>query len=106
MNAEAKLRDLGINLPAAPAAVGAYVPWVRSGNLIFTSGQLPWHEGKLVCTGKVGGEVSIEQGQKAARACVINALAQIKSAIADLEKVARVVRLDGFVHSAPGFREH
>lgn len=106
MSAEAKLRDLGIVLPAAPAAVGAYVPWVRAGNLIFTSGQLPWHAGKLLCTGKLGSEVTIEQGQKAARACIINALAQIKSAIGDLEKITQVVRLDGFVHSAPGFHEH
>lgn len=106
MSAEARLRELGIVLPAAPAAVGAYVPWVRAGNLIFTSGQLPWQDGKLLCVGKVGGDVSIEQGQKAARACIINALAQIKAAVADLEKVVQVVRLDGFVHSAPGFHEH
>jgi enamine deaminase RidA (YjgF/YER057c/UK114 family) len=106
MSAEAKLRDLGIVLPPAPAAVGAYVPWVRTGNLIFTSGQLPWHEGKLLCTGKLGSDVTIEQGQKAARVCIINALAQIKSAIGDLEKITQVVRLDGFVHSAPGFHEH
>ena len=106
MNVEAKLLALGISLPAAPLGVGAYVPWVRTGNLIFISGQLPWHEGKLTHTGKLGGELTIEQGALAARACIINALAQLKTAVGDLDNVKQIVRLEGFVHSAPGFHEH
>ncbi len=105
MSVEAKLRELGIVLPAAPAAVGAYDPWLRTGNLIVTSGQLPWHEGKLVCTGKVGADLTVEQGNHAARVCAVNAIAQLKAAVGDLDKVVRIVRLDGFVHSAPGFQE-
>jgi enamine deaminase RidA (YjgF/YER057c/UK114 family) len=106
MNAEEKLRQLGLTLPAAPAAVGAYVTWVRVGSLVYTSGQLPWKEGKLLYTGKVGAEVSPEQGYHAARQCALNALAQLQAALGDLEKVRQLVRLDGFIHAAPGFQEH
>jgi enamine deaminase RidA (YjgF/YER057c/UK114 family) len=106
MSAESKLLEMGIVLPEAPAAVGAYVPWARTGNLIVTSGQLPWKDGKLAVTGKLDGDVTIEQGYQAARICAINALTQIKAAIGDLEKVKQIVRLEGFVHSAPGFHEH
>lgn len=106
MSVEARLKDLGITLPPAPAGVGAYVPWVRTGNLVITSGQLPWRDGKLAYTGKLGAEVSIEQGYEAARICAINAIAQLKSAVGDLDRVERIVRLEGFVHAAPGFHEH
>jgi enamine deaminase RidA (YjgF/YER057c/UK114 family) len=105
VNPEDKLRELGIALPSAPAAVGAYDPWVRTGNLIVTSGQLPWQDGKLVCTGKLGTDVTIEQGYQAARTCAINAVAQLKAAVGDLDKVVRIVRLDGFVQSGPGFQD-
>lgn len=106
MSIQARLKDLGIILPPAPAGVGAYVPWVRTGNLIITSGQLPWCDGKLAYIGKLGAEVSIEQGYDAARICAINAIAQLKSAIGDLDRVVQIVRLEGFVHAAPGFHEH
>lgn len=106
MTIEFRLQDLGITLPPAPAGVGAYVPWVRTGNLVITSGQLPWRDGELAYTGKLGVEVSIEQGYDAARICAINAIAQLKSAVADLDRVVQIVRLEGFVHAALGFHEH
>jgi enamine deaminase RidA (YjgF/YER057c/UK114 family) len=106
MSVAANLQRLGITLPAAPAGVGAYVPWTRTGNLVFTSGQLPWRDGKLAHTGKVGAELTIEQGYDAARVCAINAIAQLKAAVADLERVVQIVRIDGLVHSAPGFHDH
>jgi enamine deaminase RidA (YjgF/YER057c/UK114 family) len=106
MTAEEKLRALGISLPAAPAAVGAYLPWVRTGNLIITSGQLPWKDGKLAFTGKLGADLDVDRGYQAARLCAINAIAQLKAAVGDLEKVRQILRLEGYVHSAPGFRDH
>src|ERR1700691_3455064 len=100
---EKKLRELGIELahPAAPSA--NYVPFVRTGNLLMVSGQICFDAGKLVAKGQLGGGVSVEDGQKAARACAVNLLAQVKAALGDLDKVARVVRLGGFINSAPGF---
>src|SRR5581483_6397172 len=81
-----------------------YVPFVRTGNLLVISGQVCFgQDGKLASKGQLGGGVSIEQGQQAARACAINLLGQIKSALGDLDKVVRVVRLGGFVNSVPGF---
>jgi enamine deaminase RidA (YjgF/YER057c/UK114 family) len=106
MTAEEKLREMGLSLPPAPAGVGAYVTWTRTGNLVFTSGQLPWRDGKLMYPGKVGAEVSIEQGYEAARQSALNALAQLKAAAGDLEKVRQIVRVEGLVHAAPGFHEH
>ena len=106
MSFEDRLTELGITLPPAPAGVGAYVPWVRTGNWIITSGQLPWRDGKLAYIGKLGADVTLEQGYDAARVCAINAIAQLKSAVADLQRIARIVRLEGFVHAAPGFHEH
>lgn len=106
MSAEARLRELGVTLPPAPQAVGAYLPWVRTGSLIFTSGQLPWLDGKLAFTGKLGAGLTVEQGYQAARVCALNALAQLRAAAGDLGKVVRLVRLEGFVHSAPGFHDH
>lgn len=106
MTAEDKLKELGITLPPPPAAVAAYEPWVRTGNLIITSGQLPWRDGKLAYTGKLGTDLSVEQGYEAARLCAINAIAQLKAAAGDLERVRRIVRLEGYVHSGPGFTQH
>jgi enamine deaminase RidA (YjgF/YER057c/UK114 family) len=102
---EKKLQELGVVLaePTAPSA--NYVPFVRTGNLLMVSGQICYEGGKLVATGKLGAGVSVEQGQKAARACAINVLAQVKAALGDLDKVVRVVRLGGFVNSAPNFLE-
>src|SRR5579872_7573405 len=101
-----KLASLGIGLPAPASPVANYVPFVRSGNTLIVSGQLCFGaDGKLVAKGQLGGGVSIEDGQKAARACAVNLLAQVKAAIGDLDNVARVVRLGGFINSAPGFLE-
>src|SRR6188508_873628 len=95
---EKKLTDLGIVLPQPVAPVANYVPFVRTGNFMVVSGQLCLDaEGKLVAKGQLGGGVSIEDGQKAARACAVNLLAQLK--------IARVVRLGGFINSAPGFTD-
>jgi len=103
---EAKLRHLGITLPEPKAPMANYVPFVRSGALLTVSGQVCFGaDGKLVAKGQLGGGVSIEDGQKAARACAINLLAQVKAAIGDLDKVSRVIRLGGFINSAPGFTE-
>ena len=100
------LTDLGIVLPKPVAPVANYVPFVRTGNFMVVSGQLCLDaEGKLVAKGQLGGGVSIEDGQKAARACAINLLAQLKAALGDLDKIARVVRLGGFINSAPGFAD-
>ena len=87
MSIEDKLTELGITLPEAPAAVAAYQPWIRTGNLIFTSGQLPWRDGEIAFAGKLGSEVSDEDGYQAARQCALNAIAQLKAATGDLEKV-------------------
>jgi enamine deaminase RidA (YjgF/YER057c/UK114 family) len=101
---EKKLQELGISLPKPPAPIANYVPFVRTGNLLTVSGQICLDGGgKLVAKGQLGGPVSIGDGQKAARACAINLLAQVKVALGDLDKVVRVIRLGGFINSAPGF---
>ena len=101
---EQKLASLGINLHEAPAPVANYVGFVRTGNQLFVSGQVCFDPaGKLIAKGKLGAGVSIEQGATAARGCAINLLAQIKAALGDLDKVVRVVRLGGFINSAPDF---
>jgi enamine deaminase RidA (YjgF/YER057c/UK114 family) len=103
---EKKLADLGIVLGTPAAPVANYVGFVRTGNLLVVSGQLCFDaEGKLVAVGKLGGAVSIEDGQKAARACAVNLFAQIKVALGDLDKVQRVVRLGGFINATPDFLE-
>ena len=104
MIAEGKLKDLGIVLPSAPAPVANYVGFVRTGSLLFISGQICFGpDGKLVAKGRLGEGVSVEDGAAAARACAINLLAQAKAALGDLDKIVRVVRLGGFINSAPGF---
>lgn len=101
---EKKLAELKIVLPEPKPPVATYVPFVRTGNVLVVSGQLCFDaDGKLVAKGRLGSEVSIEDGSKAARACAINLLAQLKAALGDLDKVARVVRLGGFINSASGF---
>ena len=102
--AEKKLQELGVNLPTPAAPIANYVPFVRTGNFLTVSGQVCFDAaGKLVAKGQLGDSVSIEDGQRAARACAVNLLAQVKVAIGDLDKVARVVRLGGFINSAAGF---
>jgi enamine deaminase RidA (YjgF/YER057c/UK114 family) len=101
---EKKLAELGISLHTAASPVANYVGFVRTGNLLIVSGQLCLDpEGKLVAKGKLGSDVSIEDGAKAARASAINLLVQIKAALGDLDKVTRVVRLGGFINSKPEF---
>ena len=101
---EKRLAELGIVLPEPVAPVANYAPFVRTGNFMVVSGQLCLDaQGKLVAKGQLGGGVSIEDGAKAAQACAVNLLAQLKSALGDLDKVARVVRLGGFIASDPGF---
>jgi enamine deaminase RidA (YjgF/YER057c/UK114 family) len=103
---EKKLQELGISLPKPPAPIANYVPFVRTGNFLTVSGQVCFDgDGKLAAKGQLGGAVSIEAGQKAARACAINLLAQVKVAVGDLDKVVRVIRLGGFINSAPGFTD-
>ena len=103
---EQKLAALGISLPKPAAPIANYVPFVRTGNMLIVSGQVCFGaDGKLVAKGQLGGAVTIEDGQKAARACAINLLAQVKAALGDLDKVVRVVRLGGFINSAPGFAD-
>ncbi|MEJ0092545.1 MAG: RidA family protein [Methylocella sp.] len=103
---EAKLTALGVSLPAAAAPMANYVPSVISGSFLVISGQLPFGaDGKLDLghIGKIGGNVSIEAGQAAARRCAINLLAQAKVALGDLDRITRCVRLGGFINVAPGF---
>lgn len=97
-----RLAAAGLSLPAVPTALGAYVPAVRSGALVFTSGQLPLVDGKLLTSGLVGAEVSLEVAQACARQCALNALAAAASAC-DLDSVTRAVKLVGYVASAEGF---
>jgi enamine deaminase RidA (YjgF/YER057c/UK114 family) len=99
----ARLAELGLTLPPVAAPVAAYVPAVRTGDLVWTSGQLPFVDGKLPITGKVGAEVEAGRAQELARTCALNALAAIAAEIGDLDKVRRVVKVVGFVASAPGF---
>jgi enamine deaminase RidA (YjgF/YER057c/UK114 family) len=101
---EQKLASLGITLPAPAAPVANYVGFVRTGNLLFVSGQVCFDaSGKLIAKGKLGAGVTLEQGNAAARGCAINLIAQVKAAVGDLDKVVRVVRLGGFINSAPDF---
>ncbi len=101
---ETKLQELGYELPTPPAAVGNYIPVTRTGNLVVTSGQLPIIGKEVVFAGKLGAELHEQEGQDAAKICVVNALAQIKACIGDLQQVTRIVRVEGYVHSAPGFQ--
>ena len=101
---EQKLAEQGIKLHEAPTPVANYVPFVRTGNLLFVSGQVCFApDGKLIAKGKLGAGVSLEDGVAAARGCAVNLLAQVKAALGDLDKVVRVVRLGGFINSAPDF---
>ncbi len=106
MSIEEKLRELDIDLPPAPPSVAAYQPWVRTGNLIFTSGQLPWRDGEIAYAGKLGSEISEEDGYQAARQCALNAISQLQAATGDLDKIQKIVRIEGYVHCAEGFRGH
>ncbi len=100
---ENRLAELGLTVPAVVPPVAAYVPAVRDGNLVFTSGQLPMVDGAMEATGKVGGAVTPETAKAMAQACALNAIAAIKALIGDLDQVSRVVKVVGFVASDPSF---
>lgn len=101
---DARLKELGITLPDAPMPAANYVPYVRSGNLLFISGQIPMEAGKTLFIGKLGREFKIDEGQKSARLCALNVIAQVRAALGgDLDKVKRCVRVGGFVNSMPEF---
>jgi enamine deaminase RidA (YjgF/YER057c/UK114 family) len=102
---ESRLAALGVSLPAAAAPAANYVPFTRTGGLVFTAGQLPLKDGKLVASGLLGRDLDTAAGREAARLCAVNVLAQAKAALGDLEKIARVVKITVFVASTPDFTE-
>ncbi len=102
---EARIAELGLALPTPPPAAGAYVPAVRSGALLFLAGTLPVREGRVVSLGKVGREVDLAQAAEAARLCALNALANAKASLGSLERVERVVMVNGFVNGVDGFSD-
>ena len=100
---EQRLSELGLTLPQVATPAGAYLPAMISGNLVFTAGQIPLVEGKLMATGKLGAEITVEYGAEIAQRCALNALAAVKSVIGDLDRVQQVVKIVGFVSSVPEF---
>ena len=100
---EQRLKQHGHEVPVAPEAIGFYVPVLRTGNLVITSGQLPLIGKELMFKGKLGTDLHEEEGANAARLCALNALAQIKSCIGSLDRVTQIVRVEGYVQSADGF---
>ena len=102
-NAEARLAEMGIEFPEAPAAVGDYIPVVQFGDMVVTSGQLPMQDGAMTASGKIGADLTVKEGAAAARVAALNCLAQIRSCVGSIDKVTRIVRVEGFVNSADGF---
>lgn len=100
---ETKLKELGIELPVVPKPVASYVPAVRNGDLVYTAGQIPFVSGELRYKGKVGAELTEEDGYQAARLCVLNCLSAVREAAGSLDKVEQIIKLTGFVNSVPGF---
>ena len=103
---EARLKALDLALPEAKAAVGNYVPFVHLGGQLLISGQLPMKDGGIAVPGTLGAGVDVPQGQEAAKLCALNILAQAKAALGDLDRIVQLLRLNGFVNSAPGFADH
>jgi enamine deaminase RidA (YjgF/YER057c/UK114 family) len=103
---EDRLAKAGIVLPPPPKPLGAYEPWVISGSLLMTSGQFAWVDGKLAFIGRIGGEVSPAEAYQACRIAALNSIAQIKSAVGSLDRVNRILRVEGTMQVAPGFRDH
>ena len=102
-----RLAELGLMLPVPAKPVANYVPWVRTGNLVFVSGQGAMFDGKIQYPGKLGDNVSLEDGAKSARGCAINILAQLREACGgNLDRVKRIVKLVGFVNATPSFADH
>ena len=100
---EARLDELGVELPKAPAPAGSYVPATRANNLVFTAGQLPFEEGELNFQGKVGDAIGVDRAREAARLCALNALAAAATQTDGLAGISRIIKVTGFVASAPGF---
>ena len=105
MDIEKKLKELGISLPASPKPIANYVPAVRAGNLLFVSGHGPYNDGKSILSGKLGKELTVEEGYKTARNVALNCLASIQAALGDLNKVKRVVKLLGMVNCTEDFKD-
>ena len=103
---EEKLKENSISLPNPPKPAGSYVPVVTTGNLVYVSGQIPVKDGKLIFSGKVPDEQSIESAQEAAKLCIINCLSQLNSHFGSLENITKIVKISGFVNSTPDFSEH
>src|SRR5690606_20520089 len=102
---EATLEEMGVRLPQATAPAGSYMPVVQTGALLFVSGQIPVGPSGVEYVGRLGDDMSVEDGQAAAKLCAINILAQVKAAVGDLDKIVRVVKVNGYVNSAPQFRD-
>ena len=102
---EEKIKSLGITLPTPPTPAGSYIPAIKTGNLLFISGQIPMEDGKVLFTGKVTDD-NLETAQKSAKMCAVNLLAQIKRELGSLDKVTKIVRLSGFVNSDVEFYQH
>ena len=105
MNPEARLAELGLTLPNPPAAAGAYVPTVRTGNLLFCAGTICAVNGQMTHVGQVGREQTVETAKKSAEICALNTLANIKAAVGSLDQVARIVMVNGFVNAVDGFAD-
>ncbi|GAA4086597.1 MULTISPECIES: RidA family protein [Actinomadura] len=103
MTPEERLRELGLELPEVVAPAGSYVPAVRTGSLVYTAGQVPMVKGELPVTGRVGAEVSLEEAAEQARICALNAIAALRAEVGELARVRRIVKVVGFVASAPDF---
>jgi len=103
VSVETNLAALGLELPEVATPAGAYVPAVVSGNLVFTAGQIPLVDGKLMAEGRLGAEITAEQGKEIAQRCALNAIAAVKSVLGDLERVKKIVKVVGFVASTPEF---
>ena len=102
-----RLKELGVEIPTPAAPVANYLGWVRTGNLVFTAGQVTVKDGEFLHVGKVGGEISVEEAAEAAKLCAINIIAQVKQACdGDLDRVKRIVKLVGFVNGVPEFTDH
>lgn len=102
---EERLKALGLELPGVPSAVGAYEPWVEVNGVIYTSGQLPWIDGDLKYKGKLGDKLTVEDGYQSFRISALNGIAQLKSAVGELSRIKRILRLEGSVQATPDFTE-
>jgi len=103
---DARLETLGITIPDSAAPAANYLPWVRDGDLLYISGQLPFKDGKIAAEGHLGEKLTVEEGQYAAKWCAVNILAQVKAAVGSLDKIEQVIKLGAFVSCAPSFKQH